>query len=84
MDIGDANIDHRRHNLHSGADGFLVRPELRLGGLRLRRDGALVQNPAGGLSPPSAPAGSGFPATANDFQKAFEAMMCDAQPRLAT
>ncbi len=87
MNMGDANITiNDADNLHNG----ITRPFLMYAlncasaafdyGCLMER---FVQNPNGGSFASIGATRAAFPATANDFQKAFfEAMMCDAQPRL--
>lgn len=87
MDMGDANITLTdASNLHNGiAKPFLM---YALNCASAAFDyGCLmekfVQNPGGGSFASIGATRAAFPATANDFQKAFfEAMMCDELPRL--
>jgi hypothetical protein len=87
MDMGDANITITdAGNLHNGIDRTFLMYALNCAsaafdyGCLMER---FVQNPNGGSFASIGASRAAFPATANDFQKAFfDAMMCDAQPRL--
>ncbi|MBK7702130.1 MAG: hypothetical protein IPI34_04155, partial [bacterium] len=87
MDMGDANITITdADNLHNGVNRTFLMYALNCAsaafdyGCLMER---FVQNPNGGSFASIGATRAAFPATANDFQKAFfDAMMCDATPRL--